>query len=98
MTGKKGQWVQIHSVVLQPSERAPQVPDDTKLTPLTMWVKGYLNADAIVNAPCEITTITGRTVKGVLDEVEPTYHHNFGKYIPELDTIREQVRKTLGGW
>ena len=96
MTGKKGQWVQIHKVVLEPSERAPQVPDDTKLVPCKMWVKGYLNADANVGGQCEITTLTGRIVSGVLDEIEPAYIHNFGKYVPELDIIRDQVRKTLG--
>jgi len=96
MQGKKGQWVQIHNIVLEPADRAPQVPDDTKATPLVMWVKGYLNADAEVNCECEITTVTGRIVKGILDEVEPSYSHDFGKYVPELDIIRDQVRKALG--
>ena len=27
---KKGSWVQIHYIVLQPSERADNVPEDTK--------------------------------------------------------------------
>ena len=96
MQGKKGQWAQIHKVVLQPADRAPQVPDDTKKVPLIMWVKGYLNADAAVGSECEITTVTGRIVNGILDEIEPSYTHDFGKYIPELDIIRDQVRKTLG--
>ena len=95
MSAKKGQWVQIRSTVLKPEERAPQVPEDTKKTPLVMWVKGYLNNDAAVGTECEITTITGRVVKGMLEEVEPVYQHNFGKYIPELDVIRDQVRKAL---
>jgi hypothetical protein len=96
MQGKKGQWAQIHNIVLQPADRAPQVPDDTKKVPLVMWVKGYLNADADVGKECEITTLTGRVVKGVLDEVEPAYSHDFGQYIPELGVIRDQVRKVLG--
>jgi len=93
---QKGQWAQVSSVVLRPEERAPQVPDDTKKTPLVMWVKGYLNQDSEMGAECEITTVTGRVVKGVLEDVEPVYIHNFGKYIPELDAIRDQVRKALG--
>jgi hypothetical protein len=96
MQGKKGQWVQIHNIVLEPADRAPQVPDDTKKVPLVMWVKGYLNADADVGKACEITTVTGRIVKGILDEVEPKYSHDFGQYIPELGVIRDQVRKALG--
>ena len=97
MQAKKGQWVQIHKIILEPKDRAPQVPDDTKLVPCTMWVKGYLNADAEVNKPCEITTLTGRIVEGVLDEIEPAYTHDFGKYVPELAIIRDQVRNMLWG-
>jgi len=82
--------------VLKPEERAPQVPEDTRKTPLVMWVKGYLNADAEIGAECEITTVTGRTVRGLLDEVEPAYAHSFGSYIPELSEVRQQVKKLLG--
>ena len=95
MPGKKGQWVQIRTIILEPKDRAPQVPEDTKKTPFVMWVKGYLNADANINDECEITTVTGRKVKGLLDAVEPSYTHDFGKYIPELDIIRNQVRNIL---
>jgi len=97
MLGKKGQWVQVHDIVLQPAERAPQVPDDTKKVPLELWVKGYLNADAEVGKTCEITTVTGRVVKGELAEIEPSYTHDFGKYVPELDIVRNQVKKVSEG-
>ncbi len=40
-SAKKGDWVQIHQIVLKPEERAPQVPEDTKKVPLEFWVKGY---------------------------------------------------------
>ena len=95
MQGKKGQWVQIRNTVLEPKDRSPQVPDDTKQTPLVMWVKGYLNADADLGKECEITTMTGRQIKGILDVIEPSYSHDFGKHIPELGIIRDQVRKVL---
>ena len=36
---KKGTWVLIHRNILEPEERAPQVPDDTKKVPLEMWIK-----------------------------------------------------------
>ena len=45
---KKGDWVRIHRVVLQPWERAAAVPEDTKRVPLELWVKGYLCADAAI--------------------------------------------------
>ena len=96
MGAKKGQWVQISNIVLQPSERAPQVPEDTKKVPLKMWVKGHLTADAEIGAECEIITPTGRAVKGALVEVEPTYTHGFGDYVEELAVIRAQVKNALG--
>ena len=43
---KKGDWVQIHNIVLKPEERSSALPEDTKKHPLEMWVKGYLQADA----------------------------------------------------
>ena len=33
---KQGDWVRIHSVVLSPDQRAPQVPEDTAGVPLEM--------------------------------------------------------------
>lgn len=94
---KKGEWVRIHKVILQPSERAPQVPDDTKKCPLEMWVKGYLDADANIGDEVGVTTITGRKETGALTEVNPYYEHNFGKFIPELLTIDKQVREMVFG-
>ena len=50
---KKGTWVQLHSVVLKPGERAPQVPQDTAQAPLEQWVKGWLLADAAIGQPAQ---------------------------------------------
>lgn len=95
MIAKKGQWVQIQETVLPPSGRAAQVPDDTKLVPLEMWVKGYLEHDCNIGEKCEIKTVTGRLVEGELVAIEPTYTHNFGSYTEELGRIRDQVRSML---
>ncbi|MEL7655211.1 MAG: 2-amino-4-oxopentanoate thiolase subunit OrtA, partial [Bacillota bacterium] len=57
---KKGEWVRIHKIILQPSERAPQVPEDTKLVPLEMWDKGFLQEDANIGDEVTIETVTGR--------------------------------------
>ncbi|MGR8952181.1 MAG: 2-amino-4-ketopentanoate thiolase, partial [Gammaproteobacteria bacterium] len=38
----KGVWVEIHDIVLEAGERAPQVPEDTAKVPLEMCVKGFL--------------------------------------------------------
>ena len=95
MRGNKGQWVQVHNMILEPSERAAQVPDDTKAVPLEMWVKGYLTADAELGGECTVVTPTGREVTGRLEEIEPGYIHAFGGYVPELDVMRRQVRDML---
>jgi hypothetical protein len=94
---KKGDWVRIHKIILQPSERAPQIPDDTKKAPLEMWTKGYLDADAEIGDEVSITTATDRKETGKLVEVNPYYEHDFGKFVPELLTIDRQVRGILFG-
>jgi len=94
---KKGEWVRIHKVILQPQERAPQVPEDTKKVLYEMWTKGYLDADAQIGDEVSITTVTDRKEKGTLVEVNPQYEHDFGKFVPELLVIDKQVREILFG-
>ncbi len=95
MEAKKGQWVQVHQIVLEPSQRAPQVPDDTKKVPLEMWVKGYALHDCEINQLCKIKTLTGREVEGELVCVEPKYVHNFGGYIDELNQATAKAKQML---
>ncbi len=97
MQAKKGEWVMIHSIVLAPSERAPQVPEDTKQVPLEMWVRGILTHDASLNDEAEIETNTGRFVKGKLVEIRPAYSHNYGKHVPEVLAIGRQLKAYLFG-
>ncbi|MFZ5351376.1 MAG: 2-amino-4-oxopentanoate thiolase subunit OrtA [Bacillota bacterium] len=97
MIAKKGDWVQIHQIVLKPEERAPQVPDDTKLVPLELWVKGYAMHEAKIGETVEVETVTGRKVQGRLLEVNPKYVHSFGEFVPELLKIDEQLKQILYG-
>ena len=94
---KKGEWVRIHKNILEPGERAPQVPDDTQECPLEMWDKGFLTSDAHMGDEVEIETVAGRIEKGTLIEVNPSYDHDFGKCVPELLKIDKQVREILFG-
>ncbi|QSX06061.1 2-amino-4-ketopentanoate thiolase [Sedimentibacter sp. zth1] len=94
---KKGEWVLIHNIVLTSEERAPQVPEDTKKVPLELWVKGYLLDDAEIGDNVTVLTRTKRVVKGKLLEVNPYYKHNFGKFVPELLKIGDQVREIVFG-
>jgi len=90
-----GTWVEIHCIVLQPGERAAQIPDDTKAVPLEMRVKGVLVAAAALSEEAEIITRAGRRVRGRLTGANPPYTHGFGPPIPELSSIGEQVRAIL---
>lgn len=95
---KKGEWVQIHDVILKPEERTAKIPEDTKLVPLEIWVKGFLNEDAAMGDIVEVTTRVGRTARGKLVDVNPTYDYGFGEiYIPELLKISRQVKDIVRG-
>ncbi len=95
MLVKKGEWVQISQTVLEPSQRAPQVPADTKEVPLRMWVKGYLLEDGEMNKTCKVETMTGRIVEGTLVCVDPKYTHNFGSYVEELNKVTMSAKQIL---
>jgi len=93
---RKGTWVQIHDVLLQPGERAENLPEDTKKTPLQMWDKGFLLQDAEIGDRVEVKTAVGRTVSGFLIVAEPAFHHDFGDFVPEILMIGEILKATLG--
>lgn len=94
---KKGDWVQIHQIVLKPEERAPQVPEDTKKVPLELWVKGIALQDGKIGSIIEVETATGRKVTGELVAVNPRYTHDFGDFVPELLKVDMQLREILFG-
>lgn len=93
---KKGEWVQIHQIVLNPEERSNHLPEDTKKVPLEMWVKGFLNQDSNIGEEVFITTLTKRVVKGILVDVNPSYKYGFGEFVPELLQVGIQLRGILG--
>lgn len=84
---KQGTWVQIHKIILSPTDRPQSIPEDTKRVPLEMWVKGYLLADANLGSSASIQTITGRIETGEIVNVNPAFQHSFGEYIPEMAKI-----------
>ena len=94
---RKGDWVLLSSTVLSPNQRAPQVPEDTRGTPLVQWVKGHLLMDAEIGEEAQALTRTGRRVSGILCEVSPAYSHSFGAFIPELQKAQDSAREALWG-
>ena len=95
MIAKKGDWVMIYNIVLEPKDRAPQIPEDTKKVPLEMWIKGFLLEDTEVGEIANIETIVGRKVSGKLVEIHPTHKHNYGNHIPEILQIGKTLKELL---
>lgn len=87
MTFEKNEWVTIHQVVLESSQRASNLPQDTKEVPLEMWVKGHALTSGAIGDEILIITKTGRSLKGRVVEIRPRYHHDFGDYLEEVDEI-----------
>ncbi|GAU76925.1 2-amino-4-oxopentanoate thiolase subunit OrtA [Fusibacter sp. 3D3] len=94
---KKGDWVKVHRIILTCEQRAPQVPEDTKKVPLEMWVKGFAQSDSELGEEVTVKTITGRLETGKIVEVNPTYSHSFGNFIPELLQIGIDLKDILFG-
>jgi 2-amino-4-ketopentanoate thiolase alpha subunit len=90
-----GTWVELHTIVLSPRERAPRLPEDSKRVPLEMRVKGFLLAPALMGEEAEILTPAGRRLRGMLKEVNPAYTHGFGAPIPELSSVGSEARALL---
>lgn len=94
---KKNTWVQIEKVILEPINRQQGIPEDTSNTPLIIWVKGHLLDDSKLGEIVSIKTKTGRTEIGKLVEVNPSFNHSFGNYVPEIEKIDEIIKSTLYG-
>ena len=93
---KAGDWVRVKNVILKVGERAPQVPDATKLVPLEMWTNGFLQNDgAKIGDEVKITTLADRTLAGTLVEIMPGYQVDYGKPQPELLAIGPELRAVL---
>jgi len=92
---KKGDWVQIKQIILEPGQRAPQVPEDTSQVPLIRLVKGYLMADANRGDTVTITTVIGRSMSGELVAVNPEYNHSFGPPPTGFTSIGSHLRRIL---
>ncbi len=91
----KGTWVEVERVVLKVEERSNSIPEDTKGTTLKMWLKGYCLKDCNIGDEVEIETIIGRKEKGIVTDVEPSFNHDFGRYIKEISYIGRQAKEIL---
>lgn len=93
-----GQWVEVERVLLEPSDRAANLPQDTAAQTLRVWVKGFAHDGAAIGEECEVETMTGRAVRGVLSAVNPGYTHTFGAPPPEIVTVGRDLRVRLADY
>lgn len=92
---KKGMWIEVEETVLLPDDRAENIPDETKHTPLKCWIRGNCLSNCELNDEVEVVTNAGRIVKGKVVDVEPGYYHSFGKYIGEIGNIGRQAKDII---
>jgi hypothetical protein len=97
-TCKAGDWVEVERVLLEPVDRSPNLPAETADKPLMVWVKGFALAEGKLGDEVSITTMTGRTVTGVLSAINPGYYHTFGDPVPELVHVGAELRVQLAGY
>lgn len=92
---QRGAWVEVRSTVLEPGERAPGVPEDTRKVALELKVKGLLVRRAALGDEVEVITASGRRLRGTLVAVNPAYSHGFGPPIAELLEVGREARELL---
>lgn len=90
-----GTRVQIRFTLLDPSERASGLPDDTAAVPYVGRVRGALLAPARVGEAATVRTAVGRELSGELEVVEPADLHTFGRPQPALVAAVEPMRALL---
>ncbi len=88
---EKNTFVQIYKSVLSRSERATNLPVDTKQVPLEMRIKGKLLNPAQIGDTVEIMTATKRIESGILIAVEPSYTHHFGHFVQEIEDMKDII-------
>ncbi|MDO9628981.1 MAG: 2-amino-4-oxopentanoate thiolase subunit OrtA [Acholeplasmataceae bacterium] len=88
---EKMTFVQIYKSVLSRSERATNLPADTKQVPLEMRIKGKLLNSAQIGDTVQIITTTKRIETGILIAVEPSFTHDFGHFVQTIEDIKEII-------
>lgn len=92
---KKGTWVEVEETVLLPEDRATNIPEETKKTPLKSFIRGKCLTEAELGDEVEVETNVGRVAKGIIIEIEPGYYHTYGKHVEEISNIGKQAREII---
>ena len=94
---KKGTWIELEEVVLNPEDRAVNIPEDTRKAPLKVWIRGFAERDCEMYEETSVKTLSGRILTGLVVAVRPPYTHGFGNYVEEISYIGPQAREILWG-
>lgn len=95
MSVRRGSYVRVKCLLLEPGNRKSGIPADTASVAYEMRVAGYLAMDASEGEEVQITTVTGRTVTGKLEDAHPAYTHTFGPIDPILHEVGPRVKAWL---
>lgn len=89
-----GTRVEVCYTALEPKDRAPSSPVDTRRLPYQVRVKGVLEVASRLSDPdVRIRTASGRTASGRIVQVEPGDFHTFGRPAPALVAATEQIAR-----
>jgi hypothetical protein len=91
-------WVEVSYTLLEPADRAANLPEETASKPLIAWVKGFAKTPAAMGEELTVVTLTGREVAGVLTDVLPGYTHTFGRPPAQLVHIGRDLRERVDAY
>jgi 2-amino-4-ketopentanoate thiolase alpha subunit len=93
-----GEWVEVECVLLEPADRAANLPADTAQQQMLAFVNGFAQAGAALGEEATVETMTGRLVTGRLSEINPGYFHTFGRPPTELIGVGRDLRARVAAY
>ncbi|KAJ50276.1 hypothetical protein CTM_18575 [Clostridium tetanomorphum DSM 665] len=92
---KKGTWVEVEEIVLAPEDRAKNIPEETRKTPLKCWIRGNCLDDCDIGSEVQNILVVGRMLLKFLKIKSQMYYHSFGKYVKEIEYIGREARALI---
>ena len=93
-----GEWVEVECVLLEPADRAENLPPETAEKPMLAFVNGFATVSAALGEEATVETMTGRLVTGRLSEINPGYFHTFGRPPAELVAVGRDLRARISAY
>lgn len=86
------QWVEIEWTVLEPQDRSQKIPDETRRTAYRARTRGYAPGNPEIGDEVEVTTVSGRRLRGQVLSLRPGYEHSFGRPEPAWLEMQRSIR------